>query len=83
MKSGPRRAAHVLCRFSDAVRENVSARDIITKERNRLLEEWSGSLLLLKHSLRQTEVKPWETWGYDDPDDVPVAASAAGTAGES
>jgi hypothetical protein len=47
--SGPRRAAHVLCRFSDAVRENVSARDIITKERNRLLEQWSGSLLLLKH----------------------------------
>jgi hypothetical protein len=83
MKSGPRRAAHVLRRFSDAVRENVSPRDIITKERNRLLEEWSGSLLLLKHSLRQTEVNPWETWGYDDPDDVPVAASAAGTAGES
>jgi hypothetical protein len=50
--------------------------DFFNAERNRLLEEWRGSLLLLKHWLKQTDVKPWEKWGYDGPDDVPVAVSA-------
>jgi hypothetical protein len=72
----------VLCRFSDAVPENFSAGDIITKKRNRLLEESSSTLLLLKHWLKQTEVKPWEKCGYDDPDDIQVAARVGGTAGE-
>ncbi|KAA8910318.1 hypothetical protein FN846DRAFT_888485 [Sphaerosporella brunnea] len=48
-----------------------SAGDMITKKRNRLLEESSSGLLLLKHWLKHTQVNSWEKWGYEDPEVLP------------
>jgi hypothetical protein len=54
------------------------AGDIITKKRNRLLEESSSALLLLKHWLKQTEVNPWEKWGYEELEGIAEAVAGEG-----
>jgi hypothetical protein len=52
--------------------------DTITKKRNRLLEESSRALLLLKHWLKQTEVNHWEKWGYAEPEGIAEAVAGEG-----
>jgi hypothetical protein len=39
---------------------------------------------LLKHWLKQTEVNPWEKWGYEEPEGIAeaVAGEGEGTQGD-
>jgi hypothetical protein len=64
--------------------QRCSAGDIITKKRNRLLEESTSTLLLLKHWLKQTDLQPWEKWGYELEDAAadPSARHPEGIAGD-
>jgi hypothetical protein len=35
--------------------------------------------LLLKHWIKQTEVSPWEKWGYEEPEGIAEAVAGEGT----